>query len=168
MNKSGMVNIDKVAERAAAAAIKMLRDEEKAKRKKVVLRNTELLLRNYNLFKKYLNIARHGLKLNTEELDIDDRDERVFVLAILRSKARTVIMLTNIDVAMEELKAEMVKKEQRYKFDVVKALYLDSKTYEVVAEELNCSEASVRRWKNEMVDELGIMLFGVDGLKLEV
>lgn len=60
---------------------------------------------------------------------------------------------------MKELKAEMVKLEQRYKFDAVKALLLDSKTYEVVAEELNCSEASVRRWKNEMVDELSIMLF---------
>lgn len=67
---------------------------------------------------------------------------------------------------MEELKAEMMKREQRYKFDVIKSLLLDGKTYEAVAEELNCSEASVRHWKNKMVDELSIMLFGVDDQNL--
>lgn len=34
-----------------------------------------------------------------------------------------------------------------------------------IALEIPCGEGTVRRWKNEMISELSILLFGVDGLK---
>jgi hypothetical protein len=44
-------------------------------------------------------------------------------------------------------------------------VFKSSGIIQVVNEGLNCSEASVRQWKNEMIDELSILLFGFDGLK---
>jgi len=37
-----------------------------------------------------------------------------------------------------------------------------------VAELLNCSESSVRRWNNEVLKKLSVMLFGVDGMRIDL
>lgn len=167
-NRAGMVNIDEIAERAAYIAIKKVKEEEWRKREKNRLRNTELLLWNYNTFKDFLQNTKHGLKVVAKDMNCEDVEEKAFVMAILRTKARTAVMLTNVEVAMEELKTRMSAKNQMEKYHVIKAVYLEGKTFEVVAEENNCSEITVRRWKNEMIDELSILLFGVDGMKLDI
>ncbi|WP_241428215.1 helix-turn-helix domain-containing protein [Clostridium sp. DJ247] len=41
-------------------------------------------------------------------------------------------------------------------------------TYEEIAETLNCGVNTPRRWINEMINELGVLLFGIDGLKLDI
>ncbi len=165
-NRAGMVNIDEIAERAAYLAIKKVKEEDRKKKEKNRFRNTELLLRNYNTFKDFLQNTKHSIRVVAKDINCEDVEEKAFVLAILRTKARTAVMLTNVEVAMEELKTRMSEKSQMEKYHVIKAVYMDGKTFEVVAEENNCSEITVRRWKNEMVDELSILLFGVDGIKL--
>jgi Zn-dependent metalloprotease len=85
-------------------------------------------------------------------------------------------MIRQIESAMELLKKDMKNKNETEKAAVIEKLYMDrsKKEYKynqrvkVVAEELNCSESSVRRWANEMLTELSVKLFGVDGLRLEL
>jgi hypothetical protein len=70
----------------------------------------------------------------------------------------------------------MITKSQPERYAVIQKLYLEpSKTsipwnerVQIVAAEIPCGEASVRRWKNDMINELSILLFGVDGLQLEL
>ena len=46
--------------------------------------------------------------------------------------------------------------------------YIDEKNYEEISEELKCSVITPRRWINEMIDELRVLLFGIDSNKFEM
>ena len=67
-------------------------------------------------------------------------------------------------------------KEESEKYKVIEMLHLNPELQElpwgervlVVAEKLNCVDRTVRRWRNEMVKELSVFLFGVEGLKLAI
>lgn len=67
----------------------------------------------------------------------------------------------------------MLKKKQHKlcspeKYRALEIFYLKEKTYEEVAGELNCGVVTARRWINEMINELSIYLFGIEGLKLDM
>ena len=50
--------------------------------------------------------------------------------------------------------------------DPVKSLMPWKERVQTIAAELHFGEASVYRWKNDMIEELSVMVFGVDGLRL--
>ena len=69
------------------------------------LRNTEMLLRNYNNFKEHAGnatyceeIEKDGLE---EDMDYDKDIDNLFINSILKTKKRTEIMLQHIDNCIE-------------------------------------------------------------------
>lgn len=172
MNKN--YNIDEVINKAAKEAIREYDKEKKEEARKKIFHNTGLLLRKYNtLMEHYKNavdtvdISRVYEEIEIEVSEIGNEDE-LFIRSIRKSKFRTFIMLSHIDMAMDELKKEMQQKQQEEKYNVLDMYYLKEKTFEEIAEQLNCSTLTARRWKNEMIQELSIYLFGIDGLKIEL
>ena len=162
------INIDEVICKATKEAIKEFNKERIEKDKKKVFHNTKLLLKHYNDLKEHVNNAIDDAnKLEQDLIDIDEleRDE-LYILSIKRSKSKTLIMIAHIDMAMELLKKKQYKLCSIEKYLALEKYYLYEKTFEEVAEELNCGVITARRWVNEMVNELGIFLFGVDGIKL--
>jgi len=163
-----------IAKAAAVEALKLQKEEERQYVKKNRYHNTELLLKNYlNLLDHYENAKDKASDIMAlDDLDIDE----VIIKAIKRSRVRTMIMINQIDTCLDILKFRMASKGQSEKYEVIYCLYLDKARRDVergeltkaVAQELNCSEPSVHRWKNEMVRELSILLFGVDGLRLDI
>nr|WP_235694980.1 sigma-70 region 4 domain-containing protein [Clostridioides difficile] len=69
---------------------------------------------------------------------------------------------------MKTLKLRQERLHSYEKYRALELYYCDEKTYEEIAEILNCGVVTSRRWINEMVKELGVYLFGIDGLKLTV
>jgi hypothetical protein len=163
-----------IARSAAVEAVKIVKEEERQRNKRTRYHNTELLLRNYlNLLDHYENAKDKASDImNLEELDVDE----VIIQAIKRSRVRTMVMIAQIENCLELLKNRMTSKGQPEKYDVIFCLYLDEARRDIqfgelvktVAQELHCGENTVRRWKNEMITELSISLFGVDGLKLDI
>jgi translation elongation factor EF-4 len=106
------------------------------------------------------------------ELEADE----VIIQSIKRSRMRTMVMIAQIENCLDILKDRMVGKGQPEKYEVINSLYLDRARRDIergeliktVAIELNCNERSIYRWKNEMVTELSILLFGIDGLRLDL
>lgn len=164
------VNVDEVIKKAVTEAIKEfdIKQQEAAKTK--VLHNTRLLLKNYNCLSKHYEKAVDNL----DYIKLDEEDERscesiesndkLFILSIRRSKFRTMIMVSHIQTALEVLKAECIKKNQLNKYEVLEKHYLQNVPFNQIAAESNCSEITARRWKNEMVQDLGVYLFGIDAL----
>lgn len=173
-------NVYEIARIAAIEALKLQKSDERERVRKNRFHNTELLLKNY------LNLLDHSENskfdaseihdivepLGFENIDLDD----VIVQSIKRSKVRTQVMINQIETSIEILRLKTASKNQYEKYEVIEKLFMDqeksklptTERIKVVAEELNCGESSVRRWKNEMINELSVLLFGVDGLKLEV
>jgi len=174
--KLGTVNIHEIATAAAVEALKLQKNEERMRVRKNRFHNTELLL------KKYLNLIEHfelardkATKDDLETYNFEETDmEDVIIYAVRRGRIRTLIMVTQVEVSLAALRTRMVDMGQPEKYAVIEKLYLDpfkslmpwKERVQIIAAELHCSEASVYRWKNDMIEELSVMVFGVDGLRL--
>ncbi|HEX9058573.1 MAG TPA: hypothetical protein VF941_00165 [Clostridia bacterium] len=168
-----------VAREAALEALREFKKEERDRKRKQQLRNVGLLMENYLDLQEHLEKIKYraaDMEDYFENLDIsvDMRDE-VSIQAIKRSKIRTVIMVAQIETTMELLKKKMEQRGEYEKFQVMKMLYMDTEKKGMkfnqkvimVAEDAHCHEATVRRWNNEMLNELSKFIFGADGLKID-
>jgi hypothetical protein len=178
MSKGGKaVNIQEIATAAAKEALRLQRKEERDRIRKNRYHNTELLLQNYLRLVDHRDNSKDKASdifgpEELEEMGVDD----IVVRSIMRSRARTKVMINQIETCMDMLKTRMESQGQGKKYEVLYCLYMDparrdlewGQRIQAVAEELYCSSDSVRRWKNEMVKILSVWLFGVDGLKLEL
>jgi hypothetical protein len=102
--------------------------------------------------------------------------DHIIIYSIKGSKIRTKIMINQIDTAVKMVEAQMKAKNEIEKYNVFVKLYMDwqkndirfNQRVKVTPDENNCGESSVRRWSCEILNELSIKLFGVDGLRLEI
>lgn len=174
MAKKSTAKTYDIAKAAAVEALKIQKDEERRRVRRYRYHNTELLLKNYlNLLDHYENAKDKASDImDLEDLDVDE----VIIQAIKRSRVRTAVMISQIETCLEILRRRQESKGQPEKYEVIYCLYLDAarrdiqlgELVKVVAQELHCGEKSVYRWKNEMINELSILLFGVDGLRLDL
>lgn len=180
MTKAGMVNISDIAREAALEAIKIYKQQEKERTKRTRLHNTGLLLENYIGFLDHYEKIKFKASDIQEDLDQIESDivelDDIIIQSIKRSKIRTKIMISQIETAMAMVQAKMKAKGEEEKCNVIRHMYMDrskkdirfNQRVKLVADELHCSESSVRRWNSEMLNELSVLLFGVDGLRLDV
>lgn len=168
--KTGSVNIDEVIKSAAKEAVKEYDKELKEKQKKTVFHNTRLLLKHYNDLKSHLNKAIDDIsKLDGDLLELGHLDmDELYILSIKRSKVKTLIMIAHIDMAMEALKQKEIKLCSMEKYEALRMFYIDEVSYDEIVKHFNCGVNTPRRWMNEMINELSILLFGVDGMKLDM
>jgi hypothetical protein len=176
--KLSTVNIQEIATAAAVEALKLQKNEERMRIRKNRFHNTELLLKNYlGLIEHFERSQDKASEELVEAFSIEDIDnEEVIVRAIRRSRIRTKVMIGQIEMCLGILKVKMAARGQLERYEVIHKLYLEPtkssmqwvERVEIIAAEIQCSEASVRRWKNDMINELSILLFGVDGLQLEL
>lgn len=174
----GTVNIQEVATAAAIEALKLQKNEERMRIRKNRFGNTELLLKHYlGLVQHFENSQDKASEEDLEAYNFEEADmEDVIIRAIRRSRIRTLIMVTQIDICLGQLKAKMTNKGQPEKYVVLEKFYIDpakslmplTERKIMIAAEIHCGETSVWKWRNEMISELSVLLFGVDGLRLEV
>lgn len=168
--KKNNINIDEMISKATKVAIKEYDREKKQEKRKKVFHNTRLLLSHYNDLKSHVeNAISDATRLETDLIEIQDieRDE-LYILSIKKSKTKTLIMIAHINMAMESLKDKQHKLCSPEKYESLKMFYIEEMTYEKVAEQLSCSVITARRWINEMINELSILIFGIDGLKIDI
>lgn len=165
------VSIDEIINKAVKEAIREYDKEKMIERKDKRFHNTRLLLKHYNDLKNHIKNAIDDINQIRDESDfldiLDDVDE-LYILSIKRSKTKTLIMLSHIDMALEMLKNKQGKLCSLEKYLALEKYYKDEKSYEDVAEELNCSVITVKRWVKEMTNELSIFLFGIEGIKFDM
>ncbi|WP_283700730.1 hypothetical protein [Clostridium perfringens] len=154
--------IDKVIKKA----IKEFKEEEKEEKKKRVLHNTELLLKNFNSLKIHSDKSRYDL--SGFDIEEDDEDDRAYILSIRRSKLRTLIMVSHIEMAMNELKENKIREGSYEQYIALEMYYIEKKSYGDIRDELNCGQNTPTRWINSCIKELSILLFGLDGVKFDL
>lgn len=179
-NKSGYLNAQDIATTAALEALRQFRKEEKQNVKKNRLHNTGLLMDHYLEFIDYYEKIKYKGSDIVDELEFDEQEmisqDDVIIYSIKRSKIRTKILICQIEAAVEMTENQMKAKNEAEKFEVVRLLYMDkelkdnkfNQRIQMIAERIKCGESTVRRWNNEMLNELSEKLFGVDGLRLDI
>ncbi len=176
------ISLEKIIEIGVQAGVREAMDRlgrEKEERRKGRhdrrLRNTDLLLKNYKTFIAHCKTAIYTSKQLAENNAIDildeieDSDDEVYIQSIMRTKERTAIIVKHIKRILEYYRYLSRKdSELERKCNVVFGIYIEKKTYRQMAEELYCSTKTIDRDRREAIEELSVLIFGVDGLKLDM
>ena len=165
-----------IALAAAREAICEFVAKEKADRKKQIFQNTNLLLEHYLDLKAYGDNAIYQGYIGDEEDSLCIDGYEITIKSIKANREVTLIIISHIDMALSLLKKKCQVKDMGEKYKVIEFLHLDenqqaipwSERISLVSDDLCCGETTVRRWRNEMVKDLSVFLFGVDGLKLGI
>ncbi|MDB1923377.1 hypothetical protein ABHA37_08115 [Clostridium tertium] len=164
------INIDETISKAVKVAIKEYDKEKKIESKKNVFHNTKLLMKHYNDLKSHVDNAISDVtQLEEDKLELGEmyEEDELYIASIKKSKAKSLIMIAHIDTAMETLYNQHKRKGTLEKYLALESYFVQEKTYEEIAENLNCGVNTPRRWINELLNELGVYLFGVECIKLD-
>lgn len=164
--------------------IKYIKEQEYQKTTKRYdrrLRNTRLLLKHYRSLLVHTDLSENTTNAIYSEnaVDVLDEiesinDEEKYVQAINRTKVRTAILVGHINKSMKYYEAicknEGKNRLRRYK--IIRYMYIEPNTdnivptYEEVANHFDITVKTVGRDVREAIEDLSILFFGIDGLKL--
>ena len=126
-----------VNEGVKRAVIGIEKDKEEKKKHKVDMRirNTELLLHNYNNFKKHMKESVYTENQLTKEelfneldLDMDEEITTTQINSIIQSKNKTIIIMKHIDTFLDYYKYKCLnsnREDVQRRYEVIKLLYLN-------------------------------------------
>lgn len=164
----------------ARAAIEAYKSEsERCKRERADrrLHNTELLLKNYRMFKAHAENAVYSAgEIDEDAYDIidlmSDRDtgSDTVVESIKQSVARTVTIVAHIDTMLKIYHAYCSTAgtpEELRRWSVVSGLYIEEppKTIRQLSNEYFCTERTIYRDVEDACEKIAALIFGIDGVK---
>ena len=174
--------INSAVEKGIEKGIERARNEERLREKITYdtrIKNTRLLLKNYRNFVKACKQATFTEKeLETatveevlDKLFCQSYDEVTVVQSILTSKKRTEIILTHIEriINFYLFEADQSKNDEKWrKAHILNDLYVEGKykpKISVMSEKYHISERQIRRDANSAIEEIAVLMFGIDGIR---
>lgn len=168
--------------RGIKKGIEQAKNEERLREKITYdtrIKNTRLLLKNYRNFVKACKQATFTEKeLETatveevlDKLFCQSYDEVTVVQSILTSKKRTEIILTHIEriINFYIFEAEQSKNDEKIrKAHILNDLYVEGKykpKINAMSEKYHISERQIRRDANSTIEEIAVLMFGIDGIR---
>ncbi len=177
MNKDMIIKI--AAEAAVKATLETLDLERKRQMKSRMdkrLRNTKLLLKNYNTLKSHCDNSVGRFKQIVEEdigsaitiLDsLETASTEVYIESIRKSVSRTYIILKHIDTMLElydiYCSRSMVPEDAR-RNRILRRYYIDGDAIESIIESEGIEQRTFYRDIRSACDRLSALIFGIDGL----
>lgn len=119
---------------------------------------TVRLLENYQMLREY---AKKGTPA-TEETHAGDLG--AILDALRRSREDTATVIGEIDQALAAVRVSAIAGGYSYKVDAFERRYIKGQTYEQIAEDMNSGRNSPRRWCDEIMRQMAVRLFGVNGI----
>lgn len=152
------------AARAAVAEYK--RQEEKEKRQNKY-HNTFTLMKCYRDAVFHIeNAVSDGTQLELKGMT--DEQQRTYLSSIRRTRFKTLIMVTHIDKAVEEIERRRRAAGREVEYRAFEMYFMQGMDYAQIADELNTGKNTPRRWITAIIKELSVLLWGIDeeGTKL--
>lgn len=148
------------------STIKMIMREydlaKKEEQKKKIYHNTYLLMKKYNILKQHTENMTDDLDI---EMEMDDLGiEAVWILSIAKSKVKSIKMVSYIDAALEIVENNFKDKGIIHEFLAFKMFFIDEKSTEDIMKKLGCGKNSPKKWSDNVLNELGILLWGFEAL----
>lgn len=167
---------EQIAKWAVEAALEYL-DKQRLKQKKSRydrrLRNTRLLLKNYDLLKSHCDKSVFNLQHVSENaidvLDSLDRlDSTAYIESIKRSVTKTYIIINHIDTMLELYDAYCQKskrEEDKRRYRVLTAYYFEGLDMSEIMARENIEERTYYRDNRDAIEKLSALIFGIDSLE---
>lgn len=141
--------------------------EEREKSKKKAYHNTKLLMQKYNLMHEHvykvkddMNVS--GLADGFEYIPEED----TWIISICKSKVKSLKMISYIDSALDTIKSKYTKDKRMYEYDAFEMYFIDGKTNEEIATELSCGKNTPKRWIDNVIEDLSVLLWGIEAFEI--
>ncbi|UPW82741.1 hypothetical protein [Lysinibacillus sp. Ag94] len=150
-----------------------LQQEEQNKKIDRRLFNTRLLLKNYRRFKERCEKLIEVNEVKVEEDPfIEIGGQYLSIESLTKSSARTLNLMLFIDKMLDFYKSDCERKGKgairKYETLMHYYIYDEKKTYDDIAGLNDVDERTVRRDLKEAVYAVSVLIFGVDGLRIQL
>lgn len=132
-----------------------------AERKLRILMNANFGYGDYHVVLDY--IREKGKEPRSREQMREDID--IFLRELrkeYRSRFKTLIMTAHIDKAIEEIERRRKEADREVEYRAFELYFMQGWDYAQIAEELNTGKNTPRRWVTGIINELSILLWGID------
>ena len=150
----------RLIEAAALAGARKYAAIQKKEQQKKIIHNT------YALMESYVALKKHTSSAISEATQVDSLSgSNEYLQSIRSSKIKTALMIIHIDESLKDLKKELKRSGEVYKFDAFYMKYVEGATYEQIQAKLYCGKNSPSNWCKEVMKKLSVKLFGIDGVE---
>jgi transposase len=153
--------LTELMQKQAKAAITELKRQEKQERKKEKYHNTFTLMKCYRDAVFHIeNAISDGQQLELNGMT--DEQQRTYLESIRRTRFKTLIMTAHIDKAVEEIERRREAAGRGVEYKAFEMYFMQGMDYAEIAEELDTGKNTPRRWVTGIINELSVLLWGID------
>lgn len=154
-------DFEEMIQKAAKAAVAEFKKQEERERKRDKYHNTFTLMKCYRDAVFHIeNAVSDGEQL--ELVGMTDEQQRVYLQSVRRSRFKTLIMTAHIDKAVEEIERRRRAEGREIEYKAFELYFMQGKDYAEITEELETGKNTPRRWVTAVINELSVLLWGID------
>lgn len=158
--------VEQLIQKAAKAAVAEYKKQEERDRKKDKYHNTFTLMKCYRDAVFHIeNAISDGEQLELKGMT--EEQQRTYLESVRRSRFKTLIMTAHIDKAVEEIENRRRAAGREIEYKAFELYFMQGKDYAIIAEELETGNSTPRRWVTGIINELSVLLWGIDEDKLK-
>lgn len=121
----------------------------------------------FSLMKCYRDAVFHKENAISEgtQLEIDnmtEAEQQTYLRSIRRTRFKTMLMLDHIDKAVEEIQRRREAANRGIEYKAFEMYFMQGIDYQQIAEELETGRNTPRRWITAIINELSVLLWGLD------
>ena len=91
-----------------------------------------------------------------------DEQQRTYLESIRRTRFKTLIMTAHIDKAVEEIERRREAAGRGVEYKAFEMYFMQGMDYAEIAEQLDTGKNTPRRWVTGIINELSVLLWGID------
>lgn len=157
--------LEGLIQKAARAAVAEYKKQEEKDRKQNKYHNTFMLMKCYRDAAFHIeNAISDGEQL--ELAGMTDEQQRTYLESIRRCHFKTLIMTAHIDKAVEEIERRRKAAGREIEYKAFEMYFMQGMDYAKIAEELDTGNSTPRRWITAIINELSVLLWGMDEDKI--
>lgn len=152
---------EQLIQKAAKAAVAEFKKQEDKERKQNKYHNTFTLMKCYRDAAFHIeNAVSDGTQLALAGMT--DEQQRTYLESVRRSRFKTLIMTAHIDKAVEEIERRRKAAGREVEYTAFEMYFMQGMDYAQIAEELDTGKNTPRRWVTAIINELSVLLWGID------
>ena len=154
--------LEKIITTAAKKGVEIYKQEEKKKNKANKYHDTFSLMKCYRdaVFHRE-NAVSEAAQLSKQS-ELTEEQQTTYLRSIRRTRFKTILMLDHIDKAVEEIERRRQQAGREIEYRAFELYFMQGLDYTDIAEELNTGKNTPRRWISGIINELGVLLWGID------
>lgn len=153
--------VEQLIQKAAKAAVAEYKQQEEKERKRDKYHNTFTLMKCYRDAVFHIeNAISDGKQLELKGMT--DEQQRTYLESVRRSRFKTLIMTAHIDKAVEEIERRREAAGRGIEYKAFEMYFMQGMDYAAIAEELDTGKNTPRRWVAAAINELSVLLWGID------